>query len=166
MCKCIYYILSMSIPFYKSILISCGCIPKLFVCLFFFFGVQWAIFISPSQKITMLWYSPNINIFLPMWDYVGTIPRNILEAHFALFHCLNITFISNIVNHHFWPKILQELRYLLWCIWINLVSCGGSQNINVLIIIFCNGPSSWPITKKLRNATPHQVEITFFIFFT
>ncbi len=36
--------------------------------------------------------------FLSIWDYVGgVIPRNILNAHFASLHCLNITFIITII---------------------------------------------------------------------
>ncbi len=58
-CKCIYYIPLMTIPFCKSILISCGCIPKL---KFIFIFLQWASLIDLSQNIIILWYSPNISI--------------------------------------------------------------------------------------------------------
>jgi hypothetical protein len=34
--------------------------------------------------------------FLPMWDYGGVIPRNILNAHFASHHCLSLTFMNSI----------------------------------------------------------------------
>jgi len=37
----------------------------------------------------------------------------------------------------------------------------------IIIIIICNGPLSWPITKKIMNPPPPfaQVEITFFTLF-
>jgi len=52
---------------------------------------------------------------------VVAIPRNILNTHLALLHCLSRTFIPKLVHHHFWLKILQELWYLLGFILINLV---------------------------------------------
>jgi hypothetical protein len=66
------------------------------------------------------WYfdTPQTLAFLLVWDYVGVIPRNILNLHFAPLHCLNKTFIPNFVHHHFWPKLLQEIKYLLWFILI------------------------------------------------
>ncbi len=49
---------------------------------------------------------------------------DILIAHFwvcdASPHCLNNIFISNFMHHHFWPKLLQELGYLLWFMLHNL----------------------------------------------
>jgi hypothetical protein len=59
-CKCkeIYYLPFMTIVSLKSMFISCGCIPKLF-----FFFLQWATLIGPSQKIMILWYCPNIKAF-------------------------------------------------------------------------------------------------------
>ncbi len=45
-------------------------------------------------------------------------------------------FNPNFVHHHFWPKLFQALRYILWFILINLISCGASQSTNVLILWF------------------------------
>jgi hypothetical protein len=50
---------------------------------------------------------------LPIWDYNGVISRNILNAHFVPPHCLNRTIILNFVHHHFWPKLLQQLKVLI-----------------------------------------------------
>ncbi len=56
-CKWIYYLPFMTIVFKISMLIGCGCIPKLKLFL------QWATLIGPSQKIMILWYYPNIKTF-------------------------------------------------------------------------------------------------------
>jgi hypothetical protein len=55
--------------------------------------------------------------------------------------------------------LLQKLRYLwylLWFILINLVSCGASQTINVLVVFFfCNQAFPWPFTRY----SPHKNQV-------
>jgi len=50
-------------------------------------------------------------------------------------HCLNKISIPKYVHYHFWPRLLQELGYLLWFIFVSLISCGASQSTNVLKIL-------------------------------
>jgi hypothetical protein len=88
--KCLYYMPFMPIPSCKSILIRCGCIPKLN-----FVFLQLATLIGPSQKNHYTLIFPKHYHFVPIWDYGGVIPKNILKAHFALPHCLTTTFINS-----------------------------------------------------------------------
>ncbi len=159
-CKCIYFTFLMIIPSCKSILISYECIPKLNFILFAMGQFDWSFTKHHNTLILPKHY-------IPIWAYGGAIPRNILNSHFAPPHCLSTTFIPNFVHHHFWLKILQGLRYLLWFILINYVIYGASQSTNVIIII-CNGSFGWPLTKNIMNPSPPppKVEITFFTFFT
>jgi hypothetical protein len=78
----------------------------------FFFLSNWPLSLAFHKKS---WYfdTPQTLAFLLVWDYVGVIPRNILNVHFAPPHCLNKTFIPNFVHHHFLPKLLQKFKYLL-----------------------------------------------------
>jgi hypothetical protein len=78
---------------------------------YYFFAMSH--FDCPSQKNDDILKLPKHMHFLPIWNYGGVIPRNILNKHFTPLHCLNKTFILNFVHHHFLPKLLQELRYLL-----------------------------------------------------
>jgi hypothetical protein len=90
LCKCLYYIFLMIIPSCKSILISCECISKLNVFLIMD-HFDW-----PFTKNHDTLIFPKHYHFLPMWDYGGVIPRNILNAHFASPHCLSSTFMNSI----------------------------------------------------------------------
>ncbi len=95
LCKCLsvlslYYIPLVPIPSCKSILIRCGCIPKLN-----FIFLQFATLIGPSPKNHYTLIFPKHYHFLPIWDYGGFIPKNILKAHFALPHCFTTTFINS-----------------------------------------------------------------------
>ncbi len=81
-----------------------------------------------------------------------------MNAHFAPFHYLNRNVIANFVHHHFWLKLLQELRYLLGFILINLVvehpkvfECFDS-------CFFGNGPFGYEIP-------PPQVEIIYIFMY-
>ncbi len=66
-CKCRYYILLMTMPSCKSILISCGCIPSFnFLFLYFCSEALWLVLL---KKIMMLCYSSNISIFHKYEDY-------------------------------------------------------------------------------------------------
>jgi hypothetical protein len=87
--KCIYYIPLMPIPSCKSILIRRECIPKLY-----FIFLQSTTLIGPSQKNHYTLIFPKHYHFLPIWDYGGVIPKNILKAHF-LPHCMTTTFINS-----------------------------------------------------------------------
>ncbi len=128
----------------------------------------------PFTKIMILWYSLNISIFTNMglwWCYSKEcFEWAFLDAHFAPPHCLNITFNPILIQHYFWLKLLQKLKYLLWFILINLISCGASQNTNVFMVFFsfyffCNGLIG-PSPKIYEIAYPSpQVEITFFTLF-
>ncbi len=123
---------------FKCILISCACISKFNIIL-----LQWATLIGPLQKkhdilILLICYH-----FLWWWY-----SRNILNAQFASPHGLNTMFRPKFVHHHFWLKLLQKLRYLLWFILITLISYEASQSTNVLMffkLFFGNGPFGWSI---------------------
>ncbi len=140
----------------------------------FYFILQWTTLIGHSQKIMIFWYSLNISISTNMglwWCYSKEyFEWTFLDAHFAPPHCLNISFIPNLVHHYFWLKILQKLKYLLWFILINSISCGPLQTTNVLMVFFsfyffCNGlvgPS--PKIYEIALLSP-QVAITFFTLF-
>jgi len=133
---------------FKCILISCACILKFNI----FFFAMGHFLIGPLEK--------NHDVFILLihchflwWQY----SRNILNAHFASLHGLNRMFIPNFVHHHFWLKLLQKLRYLLWFILINLISYDASQSTNVSIffeLFFGNGPFGWSIKSlhlPIRN---------------
>jgi hypothetical protein len=81
-------------------------------------------------------------------------------AHLALIHCLKRTFIYKFVHHYFWLKLLQELRYLLWFILINLISCDVSQSIWMFWFFL-----QWVIWlashQKHYQIPPPQVEIIY-----
>jgi hypothetical protein len=80
---------------------------------------------------------------------VVAIPRNILNTHLALPGCLSRTFIPKFVHHHFWFKLLQELRYLLGFILFNLVVVHPKVFECFEGWFFSNGPFGWSLTKKL-----------------
>jgi len=88
--------------------------------------------------------------------------------HFASLHYLRRIFIFKFVHHHFWPKLLQELRHLLWFVLIIIFSCGASQNTNVLMIIFFLQWAIWLIYhQKIMKLPPSpQIENTFFTLFS
>ncbi len=94
-CTCMYCIPVMIIPSYKSILISCGCFPKLN---FYFY------LIGPLQKIMIFWYSPNISIF----DQYGT--RGCYSKRYPGMHIL-----SHLIA---WVQLLLLLLFL-WVIFDN-----------------------------------------------
>ncbi len=104
----VYYILLMTIPSCKSILISCECIPKPNYYFFVMGQFDW-----PFTKNHDTLILSKHQHFLPIWDYGGVVPRIILNVHFAPPHCSSRTSIPNFVHGHFWPKLLRELRYFL-----------------------------------------------------
>jgi len=113
-CKCTYYICLMTIASCKFILISCECILKLNFCFCAMDHFDW-----PFTKKSWYFHIPQTLNFST--NMVWLCGWNILNTHLALLYCLIRTFIPNFVHHHFWLKLLQELRYLLGFILINLV---------------------------------------------
>jgi hypothetical protein len=82
-CKCIYYISLMIIPFCKSILISYGC---MFWC-FFFLVWQWAIWLAYHQKHYEIPLSPQVKITFFTLFYTYTI----LHDYVKLYKCICFT---------------------------------------------------------------------------
>jgi hypothetical protein len=107
----------------------------------------------PSQKKHDSLILPKHYHFLPIWiDYVGATPRNILNTHLALLHCLSRTFIPKFAHHHFWLKLLQELRYFLGFILINLVVVHPKVFECFDGCFYANGPFGWPLTKNIMKS--------------
>jgi hypothetical protein len=77
---------------------------------------------------------------------VVAIPRNILNTHLALLHCLSRTFIPKFVRHYFLLKLLQELKYLLGFILINLLVVHPKVFECFDGCFFGNGSFCWPQT--------------------
>jgi hypothetical protein len=98
------------------------------------------------------WYSPNISIFYQYGIMVELSWMHIL-LHFI---CLNRNVIPKFVHHHFWLKPLQKLRYLLWFILINLISCDASQSTNVYmsVIFFAMGHFWLAYHQKIMESPP------------
>jgi len=65
---------------------------------------------------------------------------NILDGHFLLhfgsLHCLSKIYIPNFVHHHFSPKRLQKIGYLLWFTLIGLICCHASQDTSIFKVFF------------------------------
>ncbi len=121
--------------------------------LVFFFFLQWTTLIGPSQKNhdTLIFHT-NINIFYQYGSTMWLLFQGIYwNTHPVLLHCLSRTFIPKCVHHHFWIKLLQELRYLLGFILINLVV--GHHKVFECFdgCFFGNGPFGWLLTKNLWN---------------
>jgi hypothetical protein len=104
-CKWIYYLPFMTIVFWKSMVIGCGCIPKLKLFL------QWATLIGPSQKIMILWYYPNIKTFCTnmglWWCYFEEIfLMQILLRLITWIQLLLLLFLWIVLNNDLYYQVL------------------------------------------------------------
>ncbi len=104
-CKCKYYISLTIIPSCKSILISCGCIPKF--KLFFCNGSLWL----AIHKNSWYWHSPNIHIFYQ---------HETMVVLFQKISWLSTTFIITITV----IMSIQKLDLLL-----NIIDCSFYKNL-------------------------------------
>jgi hypothetical protein len=106
--------------------------PKAEILFYFCNGPLWLPF---TKKMMIFWNYLNICIFY-QYGIMVVLFQEIFWINISPpLHCLSKTFILNFVHHHFLPKLLQELRYLSWFIFIILITSGASQNKNVMIFI-------------------------------
>jgi hypothetical protein len=124
----------------------------------------------------ILRYSPNISIFYQYGTMVVLFQEiswmHILSHLIAWVLLLLLLWVVFNNKNYYWILLylLQELRYLLSLLQftlINLISCGASQSINVLILIliFCNGPFGCLITKKIMKSAPFPSRNDIFYIF-
>ncbi len=131
--------------------------------------MQWVTSIDPSKQkswyldiLQTLAFSTNMGLWL-------CYSKKYFECTFCPTSLFCENFNPNFVHHNFWPNLFQELRYILWFILINSISCGASQSTNVLIMwfffLFGNGPFDYLMTKNIMKSPPSQVKIKKYILF-
>jgi len=148
----VYDISLMTIPSYKSILISCGCFSKLN-----FIFLQWGSLIGPLQKTMIFWYSPNISIF-HQYRTMVVLFKEILSHLIAWVQLLLLLlFLLVISDNNFYYWALGYIHLSLNTSLSPNIYGRSFSNFSILTDLKCFRSTFSSSTNHLWNAKPKEL---------